>query len=78
MTAPGVGDAATGGGGESASTSTVRVLVEARPVGAGGDVVDRIGRDLGRVDDDVAHQRAVEEGFDAEVEVGFRAQNEAV
>ena len=35
-----------------------------------GDVVDRVGRLLGRVDDDVAHEHAVEEGFHAEIVSG--------
>jgi hypothetical protein len=39
----------------------------------GGDVVNRVGCDLGRVDDDVAYECAVEIGLDAEVEVGLRA-----
>jgi hypothetical protein len=36
-------------------------------------MVDGVGRDLGCVDHDVVHKRAVEEVFEAEVEVGFRA-----
>ena len=35
----------------------------------GGDVVDGVGCCRARVYDDVAHERAIEEGFDAEVEV---------
>jgi hypothetical protein len=34
----------------------------------GGDVVDGVGCDAARVDDDVGHELAVEEGFDVEVE----------
>ena len=49
-------DGAGGGGGEA-------VLI-------GHDVVDGVGNGLGCVEDDVAHERAVEEGLDAEVEVG--------
>jgi hypothetical protein len=36
-------------------------------------MVDGVGRDLGCVDHDAVHKRAVEEVFEAEVEVGFRA-----
>jgi hypothetical protein len=36
----------------------------------GGDVLNDVGCGCARVDDDVAHERAVEEGFYAEVEVG--------
>jgi hypothetical protein len=39
----------------------------------GGDVVDRVGCGCARVYDDVADELAVEEGFDAEVEVLLRA-----
>ncbi|MGD0027271.1 MAG: hypothetical protein ABSC37_22060 [Xanthobacteraceae bacterium] len=39
----------------------------------GGDVVDGVGCDLARVDDDVARESAVEIGLDAEVEVLLRA-----
>jgi len=38
--------------------------------GVGRDVVDSVGGDLGRVDNDVARECAVEEVFQAEVEVG--------
>ena len=41
--------------------------------GVGRDVVDGVGRHAARVDDDIGHELAVEEGFDAEVEVGRRA-----
>ena len=39
----------------------------------GGDVGDGVGRCFCRVYDDVARESAVEEGFDAEVEVLFGA-----
>jgi hypothetical protein len=39
----------------------------------GGDVVDGVGGHAARVDDDVGHKRAVEDGLDAKVEVGHRA-----
>jgi hypothetical protein len=39
----------------------------------GGDVVDGVGGYLGGVEGDVAHERSVEERFDAEVEGGLRA-----
>ena len=39
----------------------------------GGDVVDGVGGHAARVDDDVGHECAVEEGLDAEVEVGLWA-----
>jgi hypothetical protein len=45
-----------------------------REAGAvGGDVVDGVGGHCARVEHDVANRRAVEEGLDAEVEVGLRA-----
>ena len=45
---------------------TVRVEVEVRPFAVGGDVVDGVGRGGRGVEDDVADQRAVEEGVNAE------------
>jgi hypothetical protein len=39
----------------------------------GGDVVDGVGGHAARVEDDVGHELAVEEGLDTEVEVGRRA-----
>jgi hypothetical protein len=41
----------------------------------GGDVVNGVGRHGGRVEDDVGYEGAVEEGLDAEVEVGRRASD---
>ena len=41
--------------------------------GVGGDVVDGVGCYRARVDDDVAGELAVEEGFQVEIEVGLRA-----
>jgi hypothetical protein len=46
---------------------TVRVLVEVRPVGSVATYLSGVGRDLGRVDHDVADEGAVEEVFEAEV-----------
>jgi hypothetical protein len=39
----------------------------------GRDVVDGVSRLAARVEDDVGHEGAVEEGLDTEVEVGLRA-----
>ena len=40
-------------------------------LGVGGDVLNGVGCDLGRVEHDVAHERAVEKVSQAEVQVGF-------
>ena len=54
------------------SVITVRVLGRGEAGRVGGDVLNGVGRDLGRVDRDVADERAVEEVFEAEVLVGVR------
>jgi hypothetical protein len=52
---------------------TVRVEVAVRPAPVGGDVVDGVGGLAARVEQDVGHEPAIEEGLDTEVEVGLWA-----
>jgi hypothetical protein len=59
-------------GAAAGSTITVRVLVEERPA-ARGDKLNGVGGYCARVELDRVHQRAVDVGSNAEVEVGLRA-----